>query len=249
MPFRSYNDAADHSVRGALAAASKELSFFERVTNLFPQSIFVGETGGPPEALMLSLNAFQMLLAGGRIALTGHASVMFPVLRTALESACYAYMILENPKLAEVWRDRHDSSTKMDKCRRTFSNAVKVAADQSSWTPANKQWLIGTYQRMIDFGGHPNPHSIFGAISVEDGGDDWLVNLNSIYEPDSITTRDAIMACAESGLCIATVLAEGHWKNDKQICTSIQDMLEELANPVSQQFRYGERKLAAVPEE
>lgn len=95
MPFKDYNVAAEESVRDAFNSPTTELRFFEKVVDLFPRTILAGDADGPVEALMLSLNSFQLLLAGGRIALTGHASAMFPVVRTALESACYAFMILE----------------------------------------------------------------------------------------------------------------------------------------------------------
>lgn len=230
MPFTDYNAAAEESVRDALNAPSTELLFFERVVELFPQSVFAGEAAGPLEALMLGLNAFQILLAAGRVALTGHASAMFPVLRTALESACYSFVIIERPELAQVWRDRHESKSKMDKCRNTFANAVKVVSRQCSWSPEGKQRLLDTYQGMIDYGGHPNPHSIFTAVSIDDGGNHWLANLHSVYEPESSMTKWATLACAEAGLCIAAVLAECHRKNDKSTWSVIQERMDELAS-------------------
>ncbi|ABO59773.1 hypothetical protein LA345_40465 (plasmid) [Burkholderia vietnamiensis] len=235
MPFKDYNVAAEESVRDAFNSPTTELRFFEKVVDLFPQTVLAGEVTGPIEAHMLSLNAFQILLAGGRIALTGHASAMFPVLRTALESACYAFMILARPELAQVWRERHESNSKMDKCRSTFSNAIKVVSRECSWTPEGKQRLLDTYQGMIDYGGHPNPHSIFHAVSIDDGGDHWLANLHSVYEPDSGMARWVTLACAEAGLCIAAVLAECHRKNDKVTWNCIQQAMDELAS-IKQSF-------------
>lgn len=230
MPFKDYNVAAEESVRDAFNSPTTELRFFEKVVDLFPTTILAGEADGPVEALMLCLNSFQLLLAGGRIALTGHASAMFPVLRTALESACYAFMILEKPELAIVWRERHESRSKMDKCRNTFANAVKVVSRQCSWIPEGKQRLVDTYQGMIDYGGHPNPHSIFHAVSIDDGGDHWLANLHSVYEPDSGMARWVTLACAEAALCVAAVLAECHRKNDAATWSAIHERMDELSS-------------------
>jgi hypothetical protein len=52
----------------------------------------------------------MLLNAGIRIALTGHAAAIFPTLCTALESACYAYRMIEDEKLEKMWADRHQNA-------------------------------------------------------------------------------------------------------------------------------------------
>jgi hypothetical protein len=61
-------------------------------------------------ASSVALNAFMLVNAGIRIALTGHAAAIFPTLHTALESACYAYRMIENEKLEKMWADRHQNA-------------------------------------------------------------------------------------------------------------------------------------------
>lgn len=63
----------------------------------FSKTLWRSGHGMSPVVAMLSLNAFMIYLAGVRVAMSGHVVAVFPVLRTALESACYAYLIARHP--------------------------------------------------------------------------------------------------------------------------------------------------------
>lgn len=228
MAFRTYTADADDSVRDALALNAQELQLFEQALLLFREAIFVGEISQPPEALFLANNSHSLLLAAGRISLTGHASAMFPVLRAALESACYCFLMVKNPSLSAVWRERSNSPTHKTACRKAFNGAVKAVADHPMWTPEAKEQLTLMYEAMIDNGAHPNPNSIFLATVVEDGGDHWHVHLNSLYEADASMTKWATFVCAETTLIVASVLAECLKSDDKSVWERINRTTTEV---------------------
>jgi hypothetical protein len=62
------------------------------------------------------------------MALSGHAAATFPLFRTAMEAACYAYLMKDNEDLEKVWLDRHTSPEALKKSRKAFTSAVKEAA-------------------------------------------------------------------------------------------------------------------------
>ncbi len=217
MAFRTYNAGAEESVRDALALNAQELQLLERALLLYPEAISVGEVSQPPEALFLANNSHSLLLAAARISLTGHASAMFPVLRAAFESACYCSLIVMNPSLSAVWRERHDSPDHKTASRRAFDSAVKTVAKQSIWSPEAKEYLTRVYDAMIDNGAHPNPNSVFMRAVVEDGGDHWLVRLNDVYEGDAPMTKWATLICADTTLLVASVLAGCLKTDDKSV--------------------------------
>ncbi len=103
----------------------------------------------------------MLLNAGIRIALTGHAAAIFPTLYTALESACYAYRMIEDEKLEKMWADRHQNAEKRASVENTFTSAVNDAARSINAQQAGSgAWIYDIYQPAIDFGAHPNPRSI-----------------------------------------------------------------------------------------
>lgn len=228
MTFRNYTTSAEESLRDALALNAEELRLFEQALIIFPESIFVGEMRHPPEALFLAANSHSLLLAAGRISATGHASAMFPVLRAALESASYCFLMVKNPALSEVWRERHSSLAHKSACRRAFNGAIKAVSEQSRWTAVAKDYLNQVYEAMIDNGAHPNPNSIFISTAVEDRDDHWHVHLNSIYEADAPMTKWAIFVCAETTLLVASVLAECLKTDDKSVWESIDRTTQDV---------------------
>lgn len=228
MAFRNYTAGAEESLRDALALNGQELCLFERALLIFPDAIFVGEMSQPPEALFLAANSHSLLLAAGRISVTGHASAMFPVLRAALESASYCFLMVKNPSLSEVWRERHSSPVHKSACRKAFNGAIKAVAEQSRWTAEAKDYLNRLYEAMIDNGAHPNPNSIFNSTDIEDGDDHWHVHLNSLYEADAPMTRWAVFVCAETTLLVASVLAECLKTDDKSAWECIDSATQDF---------------------
>ncbi len=233
MAFRNYNAAAEESLRDALDQNAQELQLFERTLRLFPEAIFVGEVCQPPDALLLANNSHSLLLAAGRIGLTGHANAMFPILRAALESASYCFLIVKNPALSEVWRDRHSSPSHKKACRRAFNSAVQAVADYSKWTPEAKALITDTYESMIDHGAHPNPRSIFMSTVVEDAGDYWHLRSNTLYEADASMTKWTTIVCAKTSLLVASVLAECLKSDDKSVWDYIDRLTVEIIAYIS----------------
>ena len=79
-------------------------------------------------SLVLLINAYQMFPAGVRTALGGHTAAVFPLLRTALESAAYGALIAAKPELSSIWTNRHHDDEAKKACRNTFTfdKAIKL---------------------------------------------------------------------------------------------------------------------------
>lgn len=228
MAFRTYNTSAEESVRDALALNAEELQLLEQALLLYPEALLLGEASQSPEALLLAINSHSLLLAATRISLTGHASAMFPVLRAALESACYCFLIVKNPALADVWRERHSSPAQKTASRNAFNSAVKMVADHTMWTPRAKEYLTQVYDAMIDNGAHPNSNSVFARTVVEDGNDHWFMHLNDVYEGDAPMTKWATFICADTAVLMARVLAGCLKTDDKKVWERIDATTTEI---------------------
>jgi len=95
-----------------------------KVDNYIRQYIYDTEIEAPPSAAFLAVNAIWMLYGAARNVLQGQPSVVYPVLRTALENACYVVELCANPKLEDIWRDRHDSKAKKTKAVGIFNTSL-----------------------------------------------------------------------------------------------------------------------------
>jgi hypothetical protein len=195
-----------------------------------------------PLPLMLSMNAYMLFLAGVRVAMTGHATAAFPVLRTALESACYGYLIAKKPDLGEVWSNRHKGEAAKKASRRAFGSAVAdVAKDVERQQPGGGQWLAEAYDLAIDFGGHPNIKSVLGHIRLgEDDPDDpfFRVNLAGLYGADHWETRRMLFGCLDFAMAIAVVLTRALDAPDREHQDQLQ-ALNDRKNQVAEDFEEG----------
>lgn len=196
-----------------------------------------------PMAMMLSMNAYMLFLAGVRVAMTGHVNAVFPVLRTALESACYGNLIAKDPELSAVWTDRHRDDAARKTCRKAFGSAVaEVAKQVEREQPGGGQWLADAYDIAIDFGAHPNIKSVFGHVRMlEETPDDpyYRVNLAGLYGADHWETGRMLLGCLDFALAIAVVLTRALDNPDQQHQDELQ-ALNDRKNEVGERFAGGE---------
>ncbi|MFC3282633.1 hypothetical protein [Litchfieldella rifensis] len=77
------------------------------------------------EAFALALHAHSLFLGAVRLARSGHSSAVYPLLRTALESAAYALLFTQDDDLSEKWKNRHKSDDDFKQSKTAFAPAMK----------------------------------------------------------------------------------------------------------------------------
>lgn len=176
----------------------------------FRTELWAGKVGMSPTQAFLSMNSYMVYLSAIRIALTGHVASIYPLFRTALESACYAFMIGHEPSLDEIWSSRHKSSDALKLSRKKFNSAVLDTGRiiESKGSVGSAAWINDCYQSAIDFGAHPNPKSIYNHLRLpEDRKDEYVFGLTGLHHADSFEMNRGLMACLDFGLVIAVILS------------------------------------------
>lgn len=196
-------NAQDH-----IAAPPQLMYMVYHMDEIFQKEILAKGLEMHPTAGFLALNSYVMLLAAVRQALSGHIVPVFPILRTALESSCYAYLIATDNSKALIWLNRHKSQSELDKCRNTFTvnktvNGLKEISSEMA------EYVKAHYDACIDFGAHPNEKSIFNHLTKIDSPNDrfdaW--ELTAVYGPNSWYVNYTLLACVEVGQAIAFLIA------------------------------------------
>lgn len=225
MPLQDYLRVAEQSTKNAIENASEFFHLAEAVDGLF--ALTIGElANGDVMASLLTMNAQSLYNGAVRIALSGHHAGMFPVLRTCLESACYAYLIVLRPELSSIWSERHNGERQMRECRNRFKSAVSdIVKEIKKTQPEAGQWINDCYQGSIDSGGHPNSQSVFRSMSIDDAGKHWAVSLTSVYAGDSEFVDWSLYACAETGLCAACVIALAFRPDDEAVWNEVNRLM------------------------
>jgi hypothetical protein len=239
VAFGNENTAAFLTSDNEMVSALREFHDF------FPRSLWVGDVQMTPPQGFLSMNAYMLYSSAIRMSLTGHVAATFPLFRTALESACYAYLMGEDSALEGIWMNRHDSPEAEKACRAKFTSAVKLAAAAiergGNAEAGTEKWINDCYQAAIDFGAHPNPRSVIRHIEEPvDEGNEWLVSLTGIYNHDSAEAHTNLMACMDYGLVVALVLLHAQ-RNSASTSEAAAELrrLNELKNTLEDRYRVG----------
>lgn len=162
----------------------------------------------------LRLNARYLLMTGFRIGLTGHAAGVFPTLRTALETACYAYLMSKDEALSDVWMQRDVSPDHLRACKKAFKQPIADARDKIDLLHPNKlgSWMYALYLASIDFGAHPNAKTVTLHTRITDDEMSGMTLFESLalYNTNSFEYERSLLACVETSLAVAIVLSMTH---------------------------------------
>lgn len=220
-----YMAAADETVRELQAADSPLLKVLLQYDAYFRRDLWEHVAPTPAFALVLFFNAYQMFLGAARMALSGHPAAVFPLVRTALESASYGYLMEQQPALSEVWGNRHRSEADKKTCRDTFTfdKAIKGLADRA---PEIERLAKDAYEGAIDYGAHPNLKGVFGHVSINEDRPDGMVAVThtSLYSSNHLETIRGICACLDFGFAIIGIIT----LSDPTATGKLQDELQAL---------------------
>ncbi|MFT8327449.1 hypothetical protein [Gluconobacter oxydans] len=202
-----YMTAADETMRELRAADNPLVKALQQYDAYFRHDLWEHVSPAPAFALVLFLNAYQMFLGAARMALSGHPAAVFPLVRTALESASYGYLMEQQPALSNVWGNRHRSEADKKACRNafTFDKAIKGLAHKA---PDIGRLAKESYEGAIDYGAHPNLKGVFGHISINGDRPDGMVAVThtSLYGSAHHETIRGICACLDFGFAIIGII-------------------------------------------
>lgn len=233
--FEAYLAAADETTADLLAENGPLIKVLREYDRFFLEEIWRDHQPAPIP-LVLCANAYHLLLASVRIALSGHCAAVFPMLRTALESAAYGGLMIRNPELVDVWmrRERDDDARKA--CRKAFT-FEKAIAPLKDIEPEIHQIAAEGYNAAIDYGAHPNVTGVVGHVTFEQRRDGArMLNHHSLYGPTHTETIRALCACLDFGvtiICLIVCAAPNLSEAMKGNVAALNELKNEATEPYS----------------
>jgi len=205
---RDYLVATLENTQDHASEAPELMHLISDMDDVFHNEIFSIAISEEPTSNLLIINAYAMLLAGVREALSGHVVCVFPIVRAALESSCYAYLIANDAAKADIWLERHSSEDAVKRCRNVFTAKKAVDILRCS-DPVMADYVWEFYEASIDFGAHPNTKSVIGHLSNSGPVGEGLhgFELTSVYGKNSWQVNHALLVCVEAGQAIAYMIA------------------------------------------
>ena len=236
----SYLKAADDTAHALLTEGGPLIDLLQSSYDYFADVLWTEVDDMDAWAAMLAMNAFMLYLAGVRIALAGHFVAIFPIMRTALESACYSYLIADKPELAKIWRNRHDDEPSRKASRRVFGPAVaKVSSAIEAQGPGMGTWILDAYDHAIDFGGHPNVKAVLENARLTEDQAAVTFSLTALHGPHDWQTQRGIVACGDFAVAIAAVLTHALGEASEAHQSALQS-LNDRKNDVAEALQNGD---------
>lgn len=222
-----YMQAADETAVELLGGGDQLVKALRQYDDYMRRDLWKNSSKSAGIGSILSMNACMMFLAGARMALSGHSAAVFPLLRTALESASYAMIIERDPTLIDVWTNRHQSEADKKASRNAFT-FERGAIHLKGLAPEIYGLAKQAYEGAIDYGAHPNVKGVAGHLSIDDESDDnyTAVTITALYSSTHIETVRGLCACLDFGLAIIGLIALA----PTEIGDGIEDQLQTLSD-------------------
>lgn len=169
--------------------------------------------GAPPTVktivpLMMFFRAHSAFRGAAALGMGGATVEGMAVLRLCLEFAGYAALVGQEPALAATWFDRDVDSEKEKAARRAFTHGA-VQAAIAKYSPDLAGIYDELYDRLIQFGAHPNEKSVTGNLKLDI--QETQTFLNQIYiQGDGIILDHWIRTANQVGLCVLKVFEQVH---------------------------------------
>ncbi|MNV47054.1 hypothetical protein D3C71_1389090 [compost metagenome] len=206
--LNDYLSATLENAQNHTAEPPQLMFLVDQMDQIFHQEIFEHSFEVHPVVGLLVMNSYTLVLSAVRQALSGHVVSTYPIARAALESACYAFLIARDEAKADIWINRHNSESALQRCRKTFT-AKNAANELRTIDPVMAEYVLAHYDASIDFGAHPNRKSVIE--HVEDmgpvGDDLHGFSLVGVYGRNSWHVNHALLVCVEAGQAIAFLIA------------------------------------------
>ncbi|WP_024696834.1 hypothetical protein [Pseudomonas avellanae] len=230
--FRAYLNAGTENLDEIQAAGSPFLTVMDDLDSYLREHVS-GPAVAPDELVMHSMliNARFLLMTAFRVGLTGHAAGVHPILRTALETACYALLMAEDQtqSLTEIWMSRNDSREALKTCKKSFQQPIKSAQEIANQRGQGLgDWMYALYESSIDFGAHPNAKTVtlHSRMSEDENGNSQFENVG-LYAVGNYGYECGLLACVEIGLAMAIVLSMTHPVALKEAIRALQALNDQ----------------------
>ena len=204
--LHSYLEAANRTSKEVLEEDPIALDLIEKCDDLIAHLVSTDQSKLGLVGHALALNAYFLFMASVRTAISGHPGAVHSTLRSALEHACYAFLIVEDEQRVEVWLKRNVDKAGNKEQRATFGQAVhRASTEMEKYDPETASRIKALYDAAIDFGAHPNPKSVLAHLTVDSTQSSDAQVLTCLY-PWSQETGRGLLACLEFGIAIISIL-------------------------------------------
>ena len=195
----SFMDQAIKNTFASFNNLKKEYNILEEINSIFE----VLRNNAIPDYDSLKpwflFDSHSSFLCATRLAMSGHFSETFMVLRGCLERALYGFYIHHNKDLNLTWLKRHndEESKKIVKKEFQIGKLITLLKDKNDIIGQRAKEL---YDLTIDYGAHPNEKAFSSKMEIDNIKDKKIFRFLYLVE-DELRYRMLMSVTINAGLC------------------------------------------------
>lgn len=205
LTIRGYARTSAERADLYLEKSSELLAILEAEEKFLTVDLWGEDRKSEVVSAQLCMTSHSLWLAAVSMAVSGHVAAVPALLRTSIESMCYASLIAANHSLAEAWGKKLSSKTWTNRFNEKFKNPIKRAeAKVGEIYSIPDQRIYNCYLNMIDFGAHPNEALVSrNFLDMEQAEDEtWSGTYAVFHEHPSQHADLGVLMCADVGLAL-----------------------------------------------
>jgi hypothetical protein len=157
--------------------------------------------------LMMFFRSHSAFRAAAALGMGGAVVEGLAGLRQCLEFASCASLVNDDKALAQIWCDRDQNGESEKKVRRAFTHgAVQSAIRKSDARLA--EIYDDLYDRVIQFGAHPNEKSVSGSLKLDEKAETVLLHI--YLQGEGAQLDHWIHTANQVGICVLRVFEHIH---------------------------------------
>ena len=208
------------STSNELSILDQENPFYELIINvdyLFRQCLKTSKLDGNEVVKILIAQSHSYYLNASRMVMSGAVPEAFMLSRGVLESALYAFYIVNDFELGELWLTRSDNK-KIFREKFTIRKILdKLNCDNSEL----KAQVNEAYDSSIDFGAHPNGTAISSNIRISSTIRQKQIHFSYLSD-DELNLAHCFQETIKNGILALEILSQ----SDNIVVTTVNLKLE-----------------------
>jgi hypothetical protein len=142
----------------------------------------------------LLVRVHSSILAAVRAGMSGQVGEAFVLLRSGIEQSWYALHMATGPEAerrTDIWLKRNEGAAETAACRTEFT-VKNVRSTHEGLDPVTAAQLQQLYEKLIDYGAHPNQMGVFTSLGSQESATDVTFSVGILYPselPVMVTLR------------------------------------------------------------
>ncbi len=180
-----------------------DLRDFIAIDDLFDRLLHGAKDPKPMMPAMFLLRAHSAYRTAVSMVMGGQLYEAQAILRLCLEHASYGFFIGGDQARWTRWMKRNESSTAKDKVRKEFKPSA-ILRELKNKDPGVARNFENLYERLIDFGAHPNESGFSMSTLLSRNGNE--THISAVYlHGEGVPLNFALKTTAQVALCVLQI--------------------------------------------